>query len=86
LAQDSIEAHLTVIFAALAVARYLQARTGMTIKRLARTLRPLQTVTIAVAGQQITAQPRSTRTQPPFSSRSATSRGTKTGTTCATQV
>lgn len=56
--QDSIEAHLTVVFTALAVARYLQARTGVSIKRLVRTLRPLQTVTITIAGHQITAQPR----------------------------
>ena len=56
--RDAIEAHLTVVFAALAVARHLQARTGWTIKRLVRTLRPLQTVTITIAGHQITAQPR----------------------------
>lgn len=56
--RDSIDAHLTIVFAALAVARYLQSRTGVTIKRLVKTLRPLQTVTISVAGQQITAHPR----------------------------
>ena len=56
--QEAIEAHLTVVFAALAVARYLQDRTGWTIKRLVRTLRPLQSVTITIAGHQITAQPR----------------------------
>ena len=47
-----------MVFAALAVARHLQARTGWTIKHLVRTLRPLQAVTITIAGQQITAQPR----------------------------
>ena len=47
-----------MVFAALAVARHLQARIGWTIKRLVRALRPLQTVTITIAGQQITAQPR----------------------------
>ena len=56
--KDSIEAHLTIVFAALAVARYLQDRTGVTIKRLVQTLRPLQNVTITIAGQQVTAQPR----------------------------
>jgi hypothetical protein len=56
--KDSIEAHLTTVFAALAVARYLQARTGVTIKRLVHTLRPLQDVTISIAGRQIVAQPR----------------------------
>ena len=47
-----------MVFAALAVARYLQSRTGWTIKRFVRTLRPLQTGTITIAGHQITAQPR----------------------------
>ncbi|WOQ15451.1 IS1634 family transposase [Raineyella sp. W15-4] len=56
--KDSIEAHLTVVFAALAVSRYLQQRTGVSIKRLVQTLRPLQTVTITIAGEQVTAQPR----------------------------
>ena len=46
------------MFAALAVARYLQDRTGVTIRRLVQTLRPLQNVTITIAGQQVTAQPR----------------------------
>ena len=56
--KDSIEAHLTIVFAALAVARYLQTRTGVTIKKLVQTLRPLQTVTITIAGEPVTAQPR----------------------------
>jgi hypothetical protein len=56
--KDSIDAHLTIVFAALAVARYLQDRTGISIKRLVQALRPLRTVTIAIAGQPITAQPR----------------------------
>ena len=54
----SIEAHLTIVFAALAVARYLQQRTGVTIKKLVQTLRPLKSVTITIAGQQVTAKPR----------------------------
>jgi hypothetical protein len=58
--KDSIDAHLTMVFAALAVARYLQARTGVSIKRLVKTLRPLQSVTISIAGQRIAAQPRLT--------------------------
>jgi hypothetical protein len=38
--RDAIEAHLTVVFAALAVARHLQDTTGVTIKKLVQTLRP----------------------------------------------
>lgn len=55
---EAIEAHLTIVFAALAVARWLQTTTGLSIKRLVRLLRPLREVTIQIAGQTITADPR----------------------------
>ena len=54
---EAIEAHLTIVFTALAIARQLQTTTGISIKRLIRTLRPLRQVTIQIAGQTITAQP-----------------------------
>ena len=50
--RDAIEAHLTIVFAALAVARYLQNETGLSIKRIIRALRPLQHVTVTIAGHQ----------------------------------
>jgi Transposase DDE domain len=56
--RDSIEAHLTVVFAALAVSRDAQARTGMSINKIVKTLRPLRTATITLGRQQITAEPR----------------------------
>ena len=56
--RDSIEAHLTVVFAALAVSREAQARTGVSIKKIIQTLRPLRTATISLGNQQITAPPR----------------------------
>ena len=40
--REAIEAHLTIVFAALAVARHLQNTTGMSIKKIVQTLRPLQ--------------------------------------------
>ena len=55
-----IEAHLTVVMAALAVARHLQDTTGISIKRIIRTLKPLQDVTINLNGHKITAQPQIT--------------------------
>ncbi len=55
--RDSIEAHLTVVFAALAVSRHLQDTTGAPIKKLVRTLRPLQSVTIDIDGHTLTASP-----------------------------
>jgi transposase len=58
--RDAIEAHLTVVFAALAVSRHLQDATGASIHKLIRTLRPLRTVRIDVGGQPITAAPQIT--------------------------
>ncbi len=54
-ARDAIEAHLTVVFTALAVARYLQAETGTSLRSLVRTLRPLQEITMTIAGHSHTA-------------------------------
>jgi hypothetical protein len=48
--RDSIEAHLTIVFAALAVARCVQDQTGTAIARLVKQLRPLRTSTIAING------------------------------------
>ena len=58
--RDAIEAHLTVVFAALAVSRHLQDATGASTKKLVRTLRPLRTVRIDVGGHPITAAPQIT--------------------------
>ena len=44
--REAIEAHLTVVFAALAVSRDLQDRTGVTIKKLVQTLRAARSATI----------------------------------------
>ena len=40
------------MFAALAVARYLQDATGMSIKKIVNTLRPLKQVTVRIAGHE----------------------------------
>jgi transposase len=53
--REAIEAHLTVVFAALAVARQLQHATGVTLKKLVQTLRPLRSVVIAIGDQTIDA-------------------------------
>ena len=53
--RDAIEAHLTVVMASLAVARYLQEATGISIKRVIRALKPLQDVTINLNGHHLTA-------------------------------
>jgi hypothetical protein len=48
----SIDAHLTIVFAALAVSRLGEERTGWSIRRFVRTARRYRTVTIQ-AGQQL---------------------------------
>lgn len=55
---DSIEAHLTIVLAALAVARDAENATGVSIKKILHTLRPLRSATITIGSQQIHAQPR----------------------------
>jgi len=44
--KEAIEAHLTIVFAALAISRRLQDQTGMSIKKVVRALRPIQQITI----------------------------------------
>jgi len=53
--EDSIHAHLTVVFAALAITRHLHKTTGYSIRRIVRALRPLRDVTISIDGHQFTA-------------------------------
>ena len=48
--RDSIDAHLTIVFAALAIARTMQQRTGWSLRRILRELRPLRTATIDLGG------------------------------------
>ena len=47
--RDAIEAHLTIVFTALAVSRTVQNRTGLSIRRV-RQLRPLRSATIEING------------------------------------
>lgn len=48
--RDAIEAHLTIVFAALAVSRVAQQRTGLAIGNVVKQLRPLRTATIEING------------------------------------
>jgi transposase len=54
--RESIQAHLTVVFAALAVTRYLEDATGWTIKRFVRTARRYRTVHIRAGSHTLTAE------------------------------
>ena len=50
--RESIEAHLSIVVAALAVSHYIETQTGWSIKKFVRTARRYRTVKIK-AGQQI---------------------------------
>jgi transposase len=53
--RDSIEAHLTIVFAALAVSRWIEDRIGWSIKKFVRTARRYRTIEIQASGHTITA-------------------------------
>ena len=53
--RQSIEAHLTIVTAALAMARWLETTTGWSIRRLITTARRYRTITINIAGHTLTA-------------------------------
>src|SRR6516164_383414 len=53
--RDSIEAHLTIVFAALAVSRWIEARTGWSTRKFVKTARRYRTVQIQAGRRAITA-------------------------------
>ena len=54
-ARDSIEAHLTIVFAALAVSRWIEHRTGWSIRKFVKTARRYRTVQIQADNPILTA-------------------------------
>lgn len=53
---DSIEAHLTIVLAALAIGQLIESRTGMSIKRFIRLIRPIRSGTVIVNGKEYQAE------------------------------
>jgi hypothetical protein len=53
--RDSIEAHHTIVFAALAVSRWIEDRTGWSIRRFVRTARRYRTIEIQAGPHTIAA-------------------------------
>jgi hypothetical protein len=52
--RDSIEAHLTIVFATLAVGRWIEAQTGWSIRKLVKTARRDREIEIEIkAGQHV---------------------------------
>lgn len=55
--RDSIEAHLSIVFTALAVSHAIQSRTGLSIAQVVKQLRPLRSATITINGTTQTFPP-----------------------------
>jgi hypothetical protein len=55
--RDAIEAHLTIVFTALAVSREVQRRSGLAIRNVTRQLRRLRSATLTANGTEQTIPP-----------------------------
>ena len=53
--RDSVEAHLTIVFAALAVSSWIEAKTSWSIRKFVKTARRYRTIQIQAGRQTITA-------------------------------
>jgi transposase len=53
--RDSIEAHLTIVFAALAVSRWIEQQPGWSIRKFVKTARRYRTIQIQAGLHTITA-------------------------------
>lgn len=51
--RESIDAHLTVVMAAMAVGHLLEERSGLSLKRLVRTLKKYRTFKLQIGGQTV---------------------------------
>ena len=70
--RDSIEAHLSVVFAAMAVSHWIEHQTNWSIKKFVRTARRYRTVTIQAGNQTLIAAEPHHPTSPKPSPRSTT--------------
>ncbi len=55
--RDSIEAHLTIVLAALAISRRIESLTGISIKQFVKLLRPIRSGIVTINGKDILAEP-----------------------------
>ncbi len=55
--RDSIEAHLTIVFTALAIGKAIEQKAGVSIKRFIKTLRPIRSGTVSIGGKEYQAEP-----------------------------
>jgi len=55
--REAIEAHLTIVFVALAISKNIERKTGISIKQFVKLLRPIRSAIIIFKGKEILAEP-----------------------------
>lgn len=55
--RDAIEAHLTIVLAALAISRNIESLTGVSIKQFVKLLRPIRSGIVSINEREILAEP-----------------------------
>ena len=55
--RDAIEAHLTIVLAALAISRNIEYQTGLSIKQFVKLLRPIRSGIVTINGKEMFAEP-----------------------------
>jgi transposase len=55
--REAIEAHLTIVFAALAISKNIERKTGVSIKQFVKLLRPIRSSIVIFKGKEILAEP-----------------------------
>ena len=56
--RDAIEAHLTVVMAALAIQRRIESTTGLSLKRIVAVLKPIRSGVVSIAGKEYSGKAR----------------------------
>jgi hypothetical protein len=88
--RDSIEAHLTIVFAALAISRWIEDTTGWSIRKFVRTVRRYRTIEIQTGTHTVTAAahyPTTSATPlPSSSSQNEVRTDVPTRVTCSTRI
>ena len=67
--RDAIEAHLTIVLAALAIGRNIESQTGISIKQFVKLLRPIRSGIVTINGKEFFAEPEIPATVKPILNR-----------------
>ncbi len=67
--RDAVEAHLTIVLAALAIGRNIESQTGISIKQFVKLLRPIRSGIVTINGKEIFAEPEIPATVKPILNR-----------------